>query len=236
MERKSVKAINQSCSKFRILPCCKWEQNTTSQLLNSSKPDPESESELIQIAEYFHKAKYCFSSCTQQNFKLMIACFLAKLSLWAFLAFSLITLTFSSENQIFSNAVEFNAHPSHLTLYLYFTSYKYNSATDHKRFSHWFSLPINKFNWAHCALALPSLWMFALTLRYSLFQRVNRVCLQRREGVPESRLRPVAVLTTSNCASPSVQLTLTHEAFPGCWYSALLSPKGRTTEKDLRWV
>ncbi|TNN63549.1 hypothetical protein EYF80_026201 [Liparis tanakae] len=34
----------------------------------------------------------------------------------------------------------------------------------------------------------------ALTLRYSLFQRVKRACLQRREGVPESRLRPVAPL------------------------------------------
>lgn len=68
-----------------------------------------------------------------------------------------------------------------------------------------------------------------LTLRYSLLQRVNKACLQRRDSVPESRLRPVAVLTTSTCASPSVQLMLTHEAFPGCWYSALLRPADNTT-------
>lgn len=73
-------------------------------------------------------------------------------------------------------------------------------------------------NWCHKVSATwPSPQVPSLTLRYSLFQRVNRACLQRREGVPESRLRPLAVLTTSNCASPNVQLTLTHDAFPGCW-------------------
>lgn len=72
---------------------------------------------------------------------------------------------------------------------------------------------------------LPS-WRWALTFRYSLFQRVNRACLQMRDGVPESRRCPVAVLTASGCASPRVQLMLTHVAFPCCWYSMLLSPVG----------
>lgn len=63
-------------------------------------------------------------------------------------------------------------------------------------------------------VTLSLLQCLALTFLFSRLQRVNRLCLQRREGVPESRLRPVAVFTTSSCASPSVQFTLTHEAFP----------------------
>lgn len=55
-----------------------------------------------------------------------------------------------------------------------------------------------------------------LTLRCSLLQRANMACLQRREDAPDSRRRPVAVLSTSSCASPSVQLTLTHVALPVC--------------------
>lgn len=64
-----------------------------------------------------------------------------------------------------------------------------------------------------------------LTLWCSRLQRANMACLQRRDGAPDSRRRPVAVLSTSSCASPSVQLTLTHVALPACCQqSAPLSP------------
>ena len=44
MEKKPARGVNQGCSKFVLLPCCNWEQNTEPQLL---KTVPEYEHELI---------------------------------------------------------------------------------------------------------------------------------------------------------------------------------------------
>ena len=85
--------------------------------------------------------------------------------------------------------------------------------------------PLTRPHWLHSPTAP------RLTLQCSRLQRANRTRLQSRDGVPRSRRRPVAVLTTSSWPSPRVQLTLTHGALPSCRPSALLNPVAAATRK-----
>lgn len=92
MKKRQVWGTNQNCSKFEMLCCCNWEQNTAPYLQNSSKIEPKPESELIWICSKPHHVLSGFYKVSPLTwFEVYFGCCTSK--------------SFLSKNQIFSYTV-----------------------------------------------------------------------------------------------------------------------------------